>query len=231
MSPNVTRLLAASFAAATLACGTSASRVKALQDQNRLLRAQVEATDQAARAGAAYAQQLEGGGDGVTLLFTAEDIDRLAQGVLPYKMPAKQFNPQLSGEIHVERITNVRFLPGNRLTCQAHLRGVGIRVNAKVPQMYKAQVDNFLRGVASGVVTDLDVTLTWHGNALIARAEAKRSQMRQHRDASNEARLTREMNERALRRGLEFDLTPEGTGQKLQFVGTTATHLVVGYGP
>lgn len=227
------RLVMLSALAVTCACGgASDNRARALQDENRRLRNDLTAADQALAGAMAYRQQLEAPNTGsMSLLLNADDIDRLSQAALPHRIPAREFHSQVSGEVLVERVTNVRFYPGNKFTCQVHLRGVGLRFQGQIPAPYKAQVGRFLEGVMAGVVTDLDVTLTTQNNQLIARAVAKRSQMKRNHDASNASRLTQGMNDRALRKGLAFDLTPEGAPWKLKHVAMTATHLVLGYGP
>lgn len=220
------------FAALLLACGGGTKeRIATLQDQNRLLRGDVEAAGQAAAAADQYAQALTHGGDTVELLLNAGDIDALSQKVLPYRIPARNFNSMVSGEVIVERITNVRFHPGNKLTCQVMMRGDRLRVTRSIPKAYQAEVKRFLDGVTAGVVTDLEVTLSQSGNSVLARAVAKRSTLKRNRDASNEAQLTRGMNQSALRKALTFDATPEGTAHRVRGVATTPSHVVVVYGP
>ncbi len=214
-----------------LACGGGAARATALREQNAKLRAQVAVADEAARVGRAYADQLTGapGAPPLSFVFTPADVQKMASAVLPYRMPAKSIHSQLTGEILVESITDIRLHPGNRLTCRVHYRGVGIRVLASVPAPYQAEVKRFVAGVQAGVVSELDVTLGSSGNNVIARATAKRSALKRNRNAGNEARLTRELNDRVLRKGLAFDMAIAGAPQKVLGVTTTSSHVVVVY--
>lgn len=232
MTSRSMKLLLATLAVSLCGCAASnADRIRSLQDGNRRLRADVEALSQAVEGGHAYAQRLQGPTPNgtLTLLLTPADIDQLSQKVLPYRIPARTLNSMLSGDVVIDRITQVRFLPGNKLTCQAWLHGEKLRVTASIPPGYKQQVSRFVAGVTAGVITDLTVSLSWQQNSLFARAHAQRSVLRTNRDPQNEARLTNGMNDTALRRTLLFDLGLEGTPMKVDFVTTTANHLVVGY--
>ena len=217
--------------ALSLACGGASSRIASLREENARLRASIAVLDESARTGQAYADQLEGkaGAPPTTLVYTAKDIEQLAAKVLPYKMPAKQFHSQLAGEFHVEGLSDLKLLPGNRLTCRVHYRGVGIRFTGSVPPSYQAQVKRFVDGVKAGVVTELDVQLSTSGNLLIARARATGSALKKNRDRNNEARLTNELNARVFRKGLPIDVGITGAGNKVFGVTTTQTHVAVVY--
>ncbi len=226
------KALAPALIALCLACGGGqAARAAAMRDQNAKLKSQIAVADESARVGQAYADQLTGaaGAPPLSLVYTPADVQQMAAAVLPYKMSAKSFNSQLAGEIHVEQITDIRLHPGNRLTCRVHYRGVGIRVLASVPAPYQAEVKRFIDGVQAGVVSELEVTLNTSGNVVIARATAKRSALKKNRDSGNEARLTRELNDRVLRKGLAFDVGITGAAQKVFGVTTTQSHVVVVY--
>ncbi len=218
-------------AAVSLACGGGSSRVAYLREENARLRARLQVLDESARTGQAYADQLEGkpGAPPATLVYTAKDIEALAAKVLPYKMPARQFNSQLAGEFHVEGLTDIKLHAGNRITCRVHYRGVGIRFLGSVPKAYQAQVKRFVDGVKSGVVSELDVELSTSGNLLIARAKATGTALKKNRDRNNEARLTNELNTRVFRKALPIDAAIAGTGHEVFGVTTTQSHVAVVY--
>ncbi|MBX5484335.1 MAG: hypothetical protein IRZ16_21140 [Myxococcaceae bacterium] len=225
------RLLLFVAVALSVACASGArSQISALQQENRTLRAGIEAADQAAKNAGDYARTLNAQGGTLALALNGADLDALSQKVLPYRIPARSLNSMVTGNVVVERITGVRFYPGNKLTCQVFLRGENLRLTQSIPAAYKNQVARFLEGVTAGVVTDLEVTLTTQGQTVFARAVAKRSTLRKNRDASNEARLTQGMNESVLRKALDFDATVEGTPLELRGVATTPSHLVMLYG-
>lgn len=229
MSARTTLIVAA---AVLLGCG-SGGRTAALREENRKLRAQNDAFDHALSGATAYRDVLSGrgGGDTTWLILTGADVERLAQGVLPYKIPANRFHAQVTGEVHVESIQDVRFEPGNYLVCTAHLRGVGLRFKGQIPASYRNQVNRFLDGVHAGVVATLVVQLSPRGQVLSARAEARRVALKKNRDRNHEAQLLREMNNRVLRQALEFDVAIEGTPLRLRHVALTRDHLAVGYAP
>jgi hypothetical protein len=149
--------------------------------------------------------------------------------MLPYRMNGKEFHSQLAGEIVLEKLSNFRFISRNRVQCQAFLRGVNVRYTGSVPSFAKGQVKDFQNAIARGVLANLEVQLTLEGNVLHAKAEALSTQLVAKRDSSSESTLRDEMNKRALRTPLNFDLTIAGSGAAPRRLMVTGNHVVVTY--
>jgi outer membrane murein-binding lipoprotein Lpp len=207
------------------------TRVKWLEDDQRRLNAQVHAAEQAVQA-SSYATELAtpGASAPFSMYYTPAMLEQLASQMLPYRMSGREFNSKLEGEIHVERLTNFRFISRNRVLCRAHLRGVNVRYTGKVPAIAKGQVRDFQQAIAGGAVADLEVQLSLDGPMLRAKAEAVSVQLVTKRDASSESRLQDEMNKRALRTPVAFDMSI-GTNVSPRRVMVTGNHVIISYAP
>ena len=209
-------------------------RVRAAERENARLKFEVDATEKANAGARDYVKELETGGKGgpsYALYFAPSDLEKFARSSVPYRIPAKSFNKQLQGTIVVERVYGFTFLPGNRLTCKMDLRGQNIRFTGNVPDFAKGQVKDFIEGVESGVVADLEVALTFRGQKVRALAVATQTKLQKNSNASNEKRLTDEMNRRALKDPVDFDVRIHGYAANLESLVVTGNHLVIGYRP
>ncbi|WP_164009761.1 hypothetical protein [Pyxidicoccus trucidator] len=209
-------------------------RMKSLEDENRQLTREVQAADQAVQASASYLAELQSpakAGGAFSLYFTPEALERMAAQMVPYRMPGRDFNSKLKGEIIVERVTDFQFLSRNRLRCKAHLRGEKVKYTGSVPSFAKGQVKDFEQAVTKGAIADLEVQLTLDGARVLARAEATEIRLRAKRDSSAESRLQSEMNKSALRLPLVFDMTLQANGAVPRRLLVTGNHVVVTYAP
>jgi hypothetical protein len=77
----------------------------------------------------------------------------------------------------------------------------------------------------------LEVQLTLDGNFLRAKAEATSARLVSKRDGTAEGMLRDEMNKRALRTPLNFDLTIAGSSAVPRRLMVTGNHVVVTYAP
>ncbi|QSQ23770.1 hypothetical protein JY651_01945 [Pyxidicoccus parkwayensis] len=231
---NVTWAL---LSAATLLAGCAVDprvRMKSLQDENRELTQQVQAADQAVQASAAYLAELQSpakANGAFSLYFSADSLEKMATQMVPYRMPGRDFNSKLQGEIVVERVTDFQFLSRNRLRCRAHMRGEKIKYTGSVPSFAKGQVKEFEQAVTKGAVADMEVQLTLDGARVLARAEATEIRLKAKRDSSAESRLQDEMNKKALRLPLVFDMTIQGSTAVPRRLLVTGNHVVVTYAP
>jgi hypothetical protein len=125
----------------------------------------------------------------------------------------------------------VTFHAGNKLTARLHLKGQGVRFTGKVPDIAKAQVKSFTDGIAAGVVTELDATLSLKGNTIEAMAHANSCKLKRNSNPSHERELCDQMNQKALRNALRFDVSIEGSTAKVKRVVLTQNHLVISYQP
>ena len=210
------------------------ARMKSLQDENRQLTREVQAADQSVQATAAYLAELQSpakAGGAFSLYFTPQSLERMATQMVPYRMPGRDFNSKLQGDIIVERVTDFQFLSRNRLRCKAHMRGEKLKYTGSVPSFAKGQVKEFEQAVTKGAIADLEVQLTLDGTRVLARAEATDIRLKAKRDSSAESRLQSEMNKRALRLPLVFDMAIQGSAAMPRRVLVTGNHVVVTYAP
>lgn len=238
MSARMSRsVMGALVAAASLLAGCAADprvRMKSLQDENRQLTEQVQAADQAVQASSSYLAELQSpakANGAFSLYFSADALERMATQMVPYRMPGRDFNSKLQGEIVVERVTDFQFLSGNRLRCRAHMRGEKIKYTGSVPSFAKGQVKEFEQAVTKGAIADLEVRLTLDGARVLARAQATDIRLKAKRDSSAESRLQDEMNKKALRLPLAFDMTLQGNGAVPRRLLVTGNNVVVTYAP
>lgn len=209
-------------------------RMKSLEDENRELTRKVQLADQAVQASAAYAAEVQApakAGGAFSLYFTPESLERMAAQAVPHRIPGKDFNSKLKGEIIVERLSDFRFLSRNRLSCKAHMRGENVRYTGSVPSFAKGQVKEFEQAVTKGAIADLEVRLELDGPHVLARAQATSIRLKAKRDSSAESRLQDEMNKKALRLPLVFDMTIQGSGSVPRRLTVTGNHVVVTYNP
>lgn len=209
-------------------------RMKALRDENGQLTREVQAADRAVQASASYLEELQSpakAGGAFSLYFTPEALDRMATQMVPYRMPGRDFNSKLQGEIVVERVTDFQFLSRNRLRCKAHMRGEKIKYTGSVPSFAKGQVKDFEQAVTKGAIADMEVELTLDGARVLARAQATDIRLKAKRDSSAESRLQSEMNSKALRLPLVFDMTLQASGAVPRRLLVTGNHVVVTYAP
>lgn len=230
-----TRLVLASLGMIALLAGCAAdprARVKQLEDEQRSLNAAVQAADQSIQASSSYAAELASPGQGgptFSMYYTPAMLEQLATQMLPYRMAAREFHSKLEGEIVVEKLTNFRFLSRNRVACVAFLRGVNIRYTGSVPSFAKKQVTDFQNAIANGAVADMEVQLTLEGNVLYARAQATSTRLVSKRDASAEGTMRDEMNKRALRTPLNFDMAIAGSSVAPRRLMVTGNHVILTY--
>jgi hypothetical protein len=207
--------------------------VKLLEDEQRRLNTAVQAADQSVQASSAYATELAAPGQAsapFSMYYTPAMLEQLASQMVPYRMSGREFNSKLDGEILIERFTNFQFISRNRVMCRAHLRGVNVRYTGKVPSIAKGQVRDFQKAIADGAVADLEVQLSLEGPLLRAKAEAVSVQLAK-RDASSESRLQDEMNKRALRTPVMFDMSLAGSSVVPRRVMVTGNHVIITYAP
>jgi outer membrane murein-binding lipoprotein Lpp len=231
------RLVLAVLVGAALVSGCAVdprTRVKYLEDEQRRLNTAVQAADQSVQASQAYATELSSPGQAsapFSMYYTPAMLEQLASQMVPYRMSGREFHSKLSGEIVIERLTNFRFISRNRVLCRAHLRGENVRYTGKVPSIAKGQVQAFQKAIADGAVADLEVQLSLEGPMVRAKAEAVSVQLVAKRDPSNESRLQEEMNKRALRTPVVFDMSIAGSGVVPRRVMVTGNHVVITYAP
>lgn len=207
-------------------------RVNQLEDEQRSLTMAVQAADQTVQASTAYTSELASPGQGgptFSLYFTPAMLEQLSSQALPYRMQGREFNSKLEGEIVVEKLSGFRFASRNRVLCQAFLRGVNVRYTGSVPSFAKKQVQDFQKAIGDGVLADLEVQLTLEGNVLHAKAQANSARLVSKRDPSAESTLQDEMNKRALRTPLNFDMAIAGSSAVPRRLMVTGNHVVVTY--
>jgi hypothetical protein len=231
----VRALLGLALAALVSGCcckGSLEDRVSAAQRENSRLKFEVDATEKANVGMRDYAKELaSGSGPAYALYYAPADLTDFARKAVPYRIPAQSFNNQLKGTIVVDRVYDFVFQPGNRMTCKMDLHGQNIEFTGSVPDFAKKQVRDFIEGVEAGVVADLDVSLSLSGARVRALAQCTNAKLKRNSNSSNEGRLKDEMNRRALKDPVDFNVLISGYNTKLERVLVTGNHLVLGYRP
>ncbi|MBN1207127.1 MAG: hypothetical protein JXB05_19735 [Myxococcaceae bacterium] len=229
------RRVLAALLGATLLGGCAVDprvRVRRLEDEQRSLTLAVQAADQSIQSASTYATEVRSPGQGgptFSLYFTPAMLEQLSSQMLPYRAPARDFHSKLAGEIIVERLSGLRFISRNRLMGTLHLRGVNVRYTGSVPGFAKKQVQDFQKAIAHGAVADLEVQLTLDGNVVRAKARALAARLVSKRDGTAEGMLRDEMNKRALRSPLSFDMSIAGSSAAPRRLMVTGNHVVITY--
>jgi hypothetical protein len=227
------RLIAGLLAAVSSAgCVDVASQVRRLEQERRELASTLETKARAATTAQRFAESLARPGDApapLMLAYADRELVRLSGQVLPLRLPAKNFHNRLSGDIVVERMTDLRFAPENRAAATLLMRGDGVRYTGAVPDLYKKEVAAFQAGIASGVEVVLDVAVELVGERVRAEAKVRSTRFVAGGGGSFEGLLRDEMNERAFRRPLALDVALDVSPGVPQWVLLTDRQAIVGY--
>jgi hypothetical protein len=235
MSPLPTRhvALSALLCVAVLGCALDpATRLRYAQQEQQRIAREMEGVDRQLQAQQAYLESLRNPGQAprsFSMYYSPAALEQLASRLMPIRMPAREFHPQASGTIIIERLYDIRFVGPSKLTCKLFMRGENVGYTGSVPSSYAGQIRMFQQGVAAGVDVDLDVQLTLEGTTLGARAQATDTRLRANRGSRGESMLQSEMNKRALRASLLFDLNIPGSPLPPRHVVVTPNNLVVTY--
>ncbi len=225
----------ATFAAGCCCQPPLEERVRRLERENERLRFEIDATEQALSAARDYEAELEKGGGRLEPLYSLyladSDLASMARQSLPYRVPAREFDRNLDGEIVVERLDGFGLHAGNRLTCRLHFRGRNVEYKGSVPSAFKEHVRRFTEGIEAGAVVDLVVFLSREKGKVRVLSEARGAKLLKNSDPRYEGELVKAMNRRALREPLVLDLHIARRSAKLTRLLVTGNHVVVGYEP
>jgi hypothetical protein len=211
-----------------------AFRLRSAQQENERLKRELQQVDQGLQAPSSYAAELRApdkAGKSFSLYWSPASLEQMVRQLLPMRMAARNFHKDLDGEVIVENLSNVRFGPNNRLTCQVLMRGENIRYTGKVPKGYEGEIRKFQQGVAAGVVADMEADLSLEAPALVARARAVQTRLKANSNGTAEGMLRDQMNERTLRSPFAFDMTLQGSPATPRRMVLTGNHIVVTYSP
>lgn len=225
--------LCALLCVAVLGCALDpATRIRYAQQEQQRIAREMEGVDRQLQAQQAYLEALRNPGQvgrSFNMYYSAAGLEQMAAQLMPVRMSAREFHPQVTGTIIVERLYDIRFVGPNKLTCKLFMRGEDVSYTGKVPSSYAGEIRKFQQGVAAGVDVDLDVQLTLEGTTLGARAQATDTRLQANKGSAGEGMLQSEMNKRALRVSLLFDLNIPGSPLPPRNVVVTPNNLVVTY--
>jgi hypothetical protein len=215
------------------ACASPTGRLRDAEREHQVLSEEVAERTRAVQAVQTYTEALRSPGStgrSFRMYYSPAALEQLASQLFPLRMAARNFHPQLQGEVVLERLSDMRFGADNTFTCRATLHGENLRYTGSVPKMYQARVRGFQAGVASGVVVELSGTLSMGSDsALLARVQATRAKLKTNSDASAEDMLRGQMNERVLRTPFPFSVAIAGGNGAPRGAVLTANHLVITY--
>ncbi|HVO30692.1 MAG TPA: hypothetical protein VMV18_08145 [bacterium] len=223
------------LAAATLSgclCGPSMQdKVNTLQAQNAALKFQVDATEKANTASREYAGELKGAPAEpiFSMHYTKNDLAVMAANTVPYRIDAREFNNDVSGEIVVDSLSEFAFHPGNRVTCRMRMHGERIEYHGSVPGAYQKMVEDFKAGIAAGVIVDLDSSVTFVGNTVRVLPHVTAAHMLRNGSDLFESNLRDQMNQRAFRDPVDFGVSIAGKNAALKRMVITGNDLVLSY--
>lgn len=212
-----------------LGCGSAAtSQLRSVTEDNRSIKNDLDSINGAVNGSRAFvADAATGNPNALYLQYSAADLQNMAARMVPYTIPARDIDSQMTGEIIVERVSDFAFAPGNQLGCKLHLRGNNVKYTGFVPAGYQAQLKAYQSAMANGWIADLAVELFLNASSLSARANTTRVQFKGPADRSMESRVKQAMNERALKGAIFIDVALPGW--QPQHVFLTSTHAMVGY--
>lgn len=213
-----------------------ATQIKQLKRENATLQAKLDAAHQQEEAAELYTRMLSG--DGVrdslfAIVYPDNELARLANEILPYSIPARDFDKKLRGEIIVERMTDFELLPGNRIRSLAHIRGVGIDYRGNIPDAYKAHVSRFKAGIARGAIVKLESVLVLDARSqrVAIHSRCLDATLKKNSTDLYENQLVAGMNQRALRKPIYVSVAVEGRSSRSQSLLVTGNQVVVIYRP
>lgn len=217
------------LAALSLACGSAAqSQLRGLQNDNQKLKSDLEPLAGAVNGARAFAADTASGNpNALYMQYSAADLENMARQLVPYRIPARDIDSGLTGEIVVEQVEQFSFSPGNLVRCRIHLRGNNVKYTGFVPSGYQAQVKQYQTALANGWISNIAIQLALSGNTVSARANATTVQFKGPADRSMESRVRQAMNDRALKGAVLVDVALPGWTP--QHVFLTSTHALVGY--
>lgn len=214
-----------------------ATQIKTFRRDNARLEAEIAAADQVKEAQEQYERMLSGEASSqeIFAMFYAEnELRRFATEILPMKIPAQDFDKKLRGEIIIERVALVEFLPGNRVRTTAHIRGVNLDYTGKIPDAAKEHVKRFKAGVKEGAVVTLDSVLVLEPGVkrISAHTRCVDAKLKKNSTSLYENQLRDGMNGRALRKPMRVDVSISGrTSAMPTHLLVTGNHLIVFYRP
>jgi hypothetical protein len=238
MSPRRTHVLflcAVGVLGLVTGCASDpAFRARYAQQEHERLTRELQQVEQRLQAPSSYVEELRApakAGKSFSVYWSPASLEQMVRQLLPMRMAARNFHRDLEGEVIVENLSNVRFGPNNRLTCQVVMRGENIRYTGKVPKGYEGEIRKFQQGVAAGVVADMEAELSLEAPALVAKARAMQTRLKANSSSTAESTLRDQMNDRTLRSPFAFDLTLQGSPATPRRMVLTGNHLVVTYSP
>lgn len=206
-------------------------RVNALEAQNASLKFQVDATEKANSAAREYAAEAKGASAEpiFSMYYTKNDLAVMAANTVPYKIDAREFNNDVTGEIVVDSLSEFAFHPGNHITCKMRMHGERIDYHGNVPGAYQQMVTDFKTGIAAGVIVEVDAVVTFVGNTVRVLPHVNSAHMLKNGSDLFESNLRDQMNQRAFRDPVDFGVSIAGKNAVLKRMVVTGNHVVLSY--
>ena len=213
------------------------TQIKTFRRANALLEAEIAAADQVKSAKEQYEKMLSGGSSSqeiFAMFYSENELRRFATDILPMKIPAQDFDKKMRGDIIIERVALVEFLPGNRIRTTAHIRGQNLDYTGNIPDAAKEHVKRFKAGIREGAVVTLESVLVLESGIkrINAHTRCTNAKLKKNSTSLYENQLRDGMNGRALRKPMKVDVSISGrTSAKPTHLLVTGNHLIVFYRP
>ena len=192
---------------------------------NLLLRGELRGLRNAHQVALKYHRHLKSGG-GEVLLIGKRDIERAFASMLPYTYRGRELSKKyLAGEISFIKMTDFRFLPGNRAEFSLHFDGKKIRTK-KVPSYARGQVKSLKRAVRAGsVLVEVSAFIHNERGQLVLEPRAVAARFKRENTSSNQSRFLDAVNKKIFNRHKRIPLPPglKGSARAL----STPHHLVI----
>lgn len=207
------------------ACGPSAGSLRQLEEQIKKERSQNNALRDAKEVAQDYHAFLETK-RGRALVIGKETISKAIQSMLPYTYRGAELSKQyLSGEISFVKMSDLRFLSGNRARVYLYFDGRNLKTK-KVPSYARGQVKSLKKAAREGRV-EVEVSVFVHNGQriLVLDPEPIQVQFKQENTGSNQSRFLDALRKKIFNGQKKIPLPPQLQGPVKAL--TTPNHLVL----
>lgn len=213
------------IAPSLIGCGPTQASLAAREASIKRVRGELRGLRNAHKTALKYHAHLKSG-DGKVLLIGRRDIERAFASMLPYTYRGRELSKKyLKGEISFTKMTDFKFLPGNRAEFSLHFDGRKIKTK-KVPAIARGQVQSLKRAVRAGSVL-VEVSFFIHGSQrqIVLEPHAVAARFKQENTSGNQRNFLDAVNKKVFNRHKRIPL-PAGVKGSVRAL-STPHHFVI----
>jgi hypothetical protein len=206
-------------------CGPSLANLKSREASIAKERSEIKALRSAKESAGQYHKVVKSN-QGKALLISKQDIVKAFAAMFPYTYRGRDLSKQyLTGKISFVKMTDFRFLPGNRAQFKLHFDGRKIKTK-KVPSYAKSQVKS-LKGAVRGGSVLVEVSAFIHNSRrlLVLDPHAVGVRFNRNNTSGNKSRFLDAVNKKIFNGQKRIPL-PNGLKSPVQAL-STPNYLVV----